>query len=436
MEAAGRAAIDGRPPAILPPKRSFSIVKSDVDRDKGVPEVDARSPTSVSRRSSTASSRTASTWCSPQRHTIPVVQVQLLFDAGYASDQGRKLGTSAFTMAMLDEGTTDLDSLEIARRAERVGGRDQRGIGLDSSSVAPEFADLRSSMPSLALYADIVRNPAFREDDLTRMRGQWLARIAQEKTQPTGLALRTLPPLLYGDGHAYAIPFTGSGTEAAIKAMTAPDLRAYVRDCLRPDNAQDPRRRRHHARRDHPAARRRVRRLESATDAPRRRRRTSPASIAPAKPRVYLMDHPGAPQSLILAGVVAPSTKAPNNLEIQTMNGAFGGSFTSRLNMNLREDKHWAYGAFSFLHECDRPAAVPAVCAGADRQDRRLRWPKSCAKRQRRHRQAAADGRRDRQDQGRRRAQHAGRIPDHRVGARRDDQHRRSTIVPTITCRR
>jgi predicted Zn-dependent peptidase len=61
------------------------------------------------------------------------------------------------------------------------------------------------------------------------------------------------------------------------------------------------------------------------------------------------MDKPGAQQSLILAGVVAPSTKAKNNLEIQTMNGAFGGTFTSRLNMNLREDKHWAYGAFSFL---------------------------------------------------------------------------------------
>ena len=69
----------------------------------------------------------------------------------------------------------------------------------------------------------------------------------------------------------------------------------------------------------------------------------------PAKPRVYLVDQPGAQQSLILAGVLAPSTKAKNDIEIQTMNGAFGGTFTSRLNMNLREDKHWAYGAFSFL---------------------------------------------------------------------------------------
>jgi len=70
-----------------------------------------------------------------------------------------------------------------------------------------------------------------------------------------------------------------------------------------------------------------------------------------AKPRVFLIDKPGAQQSLILAGLLAPPTTATNNLQIQTMNGAFGGVFSSRLNMNLREDKHWAYGAFSFTQE-------------------------------------------------------------------------------------
>jgi predicted Zn-dependent peptidase len=179
------------------------------------------------------------------------------------------------------------------------------------------------------------------------VRGQWLARIAQEKTEPRGLALRTLPPLLYGKGHAYAIPFTGSGNEAAINALTAKDLRAYVAERLRPDNAKIL-----------IAGDTTLDAIIPALDkvfgdwkAP-----ATPlgakniATVAPpSKPRVYLVDKPGAQQSLILAGVVAPSTKAKNNLEIQTMNGAFGGTFTSRLNMNLREDKHWAYGAFSLL---------------------------------------------------------------------------------------
>jgi len=192
-----------------------------------------------------------------------------------------------------------------------------------------------------------VRNAAFRDEDIARVRGQWLAGIAQEKTQPTGLALRTLPPLLYGAGHAYAIPFTGSGTEASITSLAADDLRGYVRDFIRPDNATIL-----------VAGDTTLERIIPQLDkvfgdwqAPSSAipKKNIAEVAAPKQPRVFLMDKPGAQQSLILAGVVAPSTKVKNNLEIETMNGAFGGSFTSRLNMNLREDKHWAYGAGSFL---------------------------------------------------------------------------------------
>ncbi|MFI4970178.1 MAG: M16 family metallopeptidase [Lysobacterales bacterium] len=345
MEKSGLAATPGRPAARLPPKQTYTTTQSTIDRSKGVPAV-AAFPDLTFPKLEHARLKNGISVVLAERHTIPVVQLHLLFDAGYASDQGRKLGTSAFTMAMLDEGTTALDSLEIARRAERLGAEIGASSGLDSSSAS--LNALSSQLePSLRLYADVVRNAAFREADLARIRGQWLARIAQEKTQPTGLALRALPPLLYGKGHAYAIPFTGSGTEASIEALTADDLRAYVRDFIRPDNATilvagDTT-------------------LDAIVDALNAvfGDWKSPASAtpkknianvsAPAQPRVFLLDKPGALQSMILAGVVAPSTKAANNLEIQTMNGAFGGSFTSRLNMNLREDKHWAYGAFSFL---------------------------------------------------------------------------------------
>ncbi|HEY6943481.1 insulinase family protein, partial [Dokdonella sp.] len=345
MEKPGRAAIAGRPEAKLPPQREFTTVPSSVDRARGVPEV-ATFPDLTFPALERGRLKNGVEVVLAQRHTIPVVQVQLLFDAGYASDQGRKLGTSAFTMAMLDEGTAGLDSLEIARRAERLGAIIGAGSGLDSSSAS--LNALSSQLePSLTLFADVVRNAAFRDADIARIRGQWLARIAQEKTQPTGLALRSLPPLLYGAGHAYAIPFTGSGTEASITSLAAADLHAYVRDFIRPDNATilvagDT------------TLEAIVAKLDAvfgdwkpaATPVPKK----NIANVEPPKrPRLYLLDKPGAPQSLILAGVVAPSTKAKNNLEIQTMNGAFGGSFTSRLNMNLREAKHWAYGAGSFL---------------------------------------------------------------------------------------
>ena len=345
MEKAGLPAASGRPAAKLPPKQEFHVVQSDVDRSKGVPVV-ATFPDLTFPALEHGKLKNGIKVVLAQRHTIPVVQVQMQFDAGYAADQGRKLGTSSFTMSMLDEGTKTLDSVEIARRAQRLGAIVGSSAALDSSTVS--LNALGSEIePSLALYADIVRNAAFRDEDIARVRGQWLAGIAQEKTQPTGLALRTLPPLLYGDGHAYAIPFTGSGTETSITSLTPDDLRGYVRDFIRPDNAK----------------------ILVAGDTTLERiipqldkvfgDWTAPSSAVPKKniaevaapkqPRVFLMDKPGALQSLILAGVVAPSTKAPNNLEIATMNGAFGGSFTSRLNMNLREDKHWAYGAGSFL---------------------------------------------------------------------------------------
>ena len=345
MEKPGLAAIAGRPEAKLPAKRDYATTTSNVDRSKGVPAV-ASFPDLTFPKIERGKLKNGIEVVLAERHTIPVVQMQFLFDAGYAADQGRKLGTSAFTMAMLDEGTKELDSLEIARRAERLGAVIGAGSGLDSSSAS--LSALVSQIePSLALFADVVRNAAFRDADIARIRGQWLARIAQEKTQPTGLALRSLPPLLYGAGHAYAIPFTGSGTEASIESLTADDLRAYVRDFIRPDNATilvagdttlDAI----------------VKQLDAAfgdwtpaaTPVPKKNIATV---AAPKQPRLFLLDKAGAPQSLILAGVVAPSTKAKNNLEIQTFNGAFGGSFTSRLNMNLREDKHWAYGAGSFL---------------------------------------------------------------------------------------
>ena len=340
----GRAAIPDRPADQLSPKGDYKVTKSDVDRSKGVPQVtafpDLTFPTLQHGKLANGIEVVLA-----ERHSIPVVQVEALFDAGYAADQGRKLGTSSFTMGMLDEGTKDLDSVEIAKRKQRLGAEISTDCDLDTCNAWMSALDANLA-DSLALYADIVRNPAFRDADLSRLRGQWLAGIAQEKTQPTAVALRLLPPILYGKGNAYAIPFTGSGTEASIKSLTAADMHGFVHDYIRPDNmkilvAGDT------------TLDKIIPQLEKAFGDWQAPATPVPAkNLAkvdyPAKSSVYLVNRPGAQQSVIIAGLVAPSTKAPNNLEIGTMNGAFGGTFTSRLNMNLREDKHWAYGAFSF----------------------------------------------------------------------------------------
>jgi zinc protease len=341
----GRAAAPGAPAPVLSPKGDYHIVKSDLDRSKGVPQV-ASFPNLSFPRLQRAKLDNGIEVVLAERHGVPAVQFQLLFNAGYAADQGRKLGTSSFTMSMLDEGSQDLDSVEISKRKQRLGAIIGSDCGLDFCNASLNALDDQLK-PSLDLFADIVRNPAFRDADISRLRGQWLAGIAQEKSQPVGIALRTLPPLLYGKGHAYAIPFSGSGTEASIKALNAGDMRHFMDDYIRPDNA------RILVAGDTTMASI-LPQLNAVFGTWKAPANAVPvkniAKVAPPKDvRVFLVDRPGAQQTLILAGSLAPSTEAPNNLQIRTMNGAFGGSFTSRLNMNLREDKHWAYGAFSFM---------------------------------------------------------------------------------------
>lgn len=341
----GRVAAPGAPETKLSPKGDYKTVASDVDRSKGVPQVDNFPDLSFPDLKRGKLDNGIEVVLA-ERHTVPAVQMQLLFNSGFAADQGRKLGTSSFTMSMLDEGTKELDSVEIAERKQRLGAIISSGCGLDYCSASLNALDDQLK-PSLDLFADIVRNPAFREADVNRLRGQWLAGIAQEKSQPTGIALRTLPPLLYGKGHAYAIPFTGSGTEASITSLDVADMRRFMTDFVRPDNvkilvAGDT------------TLDKVIPQLNAAFG-----NWKAPTSKIPAKnigkvappdaPSVYLVDRPGAQQSLILAGSLAPPTASADELQIDTMNGAFGGTFTSRLNMNLREDKHWAYGAFSFL---------------------------------------------------------------------------------------
>ncbi|WP_425474762.1 M16 family metallopeptidase [Frateuria hangzhouensis] len=341
----GRPALPGKPEPKLSAKGDYHTVKSPVDRGQGVPEV-TQFPGLTFPDLQHGKLANGIEVTLAERHEVPAVQMQLLFDAGYAADQGRKLGTSSFTMAMLDEGTKDLDSVEIAKREQRLGAEIGSGCGLDFCSASLNALNDKLE-PSLALFADILRNPAFRANDVNRLRGQWLARIAQEKSQPIGIALRTLPPLLYGEGHAYAIPFTGSGTVQSITSLDVGDMRRFMGDFIRPDNvrilvAGDT------------TLDKIIPQLDKVFGDWKPGAGKAPAKnlghvAAPDSSRVYLIDRPGAQQSLILAGGLAPSTKVDNNLAIETMNGAFGGTFTSRLNMNLREDKHWAYGAYSFL---------------------------------------------------------------------------------------
>ncbi|WOX04369.1 M16 family metallopeptidase [Microbulbifer pacificus] len=281
-----------------------------------------------------------------ERHSVPVVNMELQFDAGYAADQGARLGTSSYTMSMLKEGTRHLSALEISAREEILGATIGASADLDTSSVS--LNALSSNLDaSIELFADVLLNPAFADEEIERKRSRWIAGIQQEKTKPVQMALRNLPPLLYGDNHAYSIPFTGSGTEESISALTRSDLVNYHQTWLRPDNATlivagDI---------SMPQLQEKLQQHFADWKAPQS---TKPAKnlaqvALPEKSSVYLIDKPGAEQSIIIGGLLAPSEKIAEREALHMMNDILGGTFTARINMNLREDKHWAYGAYSFL---------------------------------------------------------------------------------------
>ncbi|WP_105102280.1 M16 family metallopeptidase [Microbulbifer pacificus] len=281
-----------------------------------------------------------------ERHSVPVVNMELQFDAGYAADQGARLGTSSYTMSMMKEGTKHLSALEISAREEILGATIGAEADLDTSSVS--LNALTSNLDaSIELFADVLLNPAFSDEEIERKRSRWIAGIQQEKTKPVQMALRNLPPLLYGHNHAYSIPFTGSGTEESIAALTRDDLVNYHQTWLRPDNATlivagditmpqlQEKLQQHFADWKAPQTAKPVKNL---------------AQVAlPEKSSVYLIDKPGSEQSIIIGGLLAPSEKIAEREALHMMNDILGGTFTARINMNLREEKHWAYGAYSFL---------------------------------------------------------------------------------------
>lgn len=292
-----------------------------------------------------------------ERHGAPLVQASLSLDAGSASDPAAARGTASFALEMLPEGTTTRDAFAIADALDRLGATISTSSSLDSSYVRLEALSTQLG-GSLDLLADVALRPAFAADALERVRERQLARIAQEKSQPTGAALRLAPPLLYGEGHPYAAPLSGSGFEETARTMTAPSLAAWHAAWFRPGSARlvvsgdvtmDALL---------PAVEKAFGRWPPGT-APAK---ALPAAASAAGGRIHLIDKPDAPQSVIVAAHVSNPLGQPDDLAIENVIRGFGGMATSRLMRNLRLEKHWSYGVSALLMTArgQRPFAVVA----------------------------------------------------------------------------
>jgi len=279
-----------------------------------------------------------------ERHFLPIVTFNLLIDAGYASDQFSLPGTAKLAMEMLDEGTKNRSSLQISQELDMLGAELHCGSNLDTSSVA--LSALKKNLhASLDIFADIILNPIFPEDDFNRLKKIQLSEIQREKVTPVQMALRVFPKLLYGSNHAYGNPLTGSGTEASVSQISTEHLTTFHKTWFKPNhstlvvvgdiNLKEVRQILENLFKDWKQG-----------DVPAKN--IQPVTL-PENSSVFILDRPGALQSIIFAGHIAPPKANPEEIAIEAVNNILGGTFTSRVNMNLREDKHWAYGAFTFL---------------------------------------------------------------------------------------
>jgi zinc protease len=279
-----------------------------------------------------------------ERHDVPIIDFRLLVDAGYAADQFAAPGTARLAMDVMDEGTATYTSLEINEKLQELGATLSTGASLDVSTVRLNTLT-EQLQPSLDLFSDVVLNPSFPDNEFQRLQKQSLARIQREKSTPIQMALRVFPGLLYGDKHAYGLPLTGSGTEASVQGLKKKDLTDFHKTWFKPNNATlvitgdvklkeiQPK-------------------LEKLFKGWKKGKMPTKniATVADKdKSVVYIVDRPGSKQSIIFAGHLAPPRNNNQEEEIQMMNNILGGNFTSRINMNLREDKHWTYGAQSFI---------------------------------------------------------------------------------------
>ena len=297
-------------------------------------------------------------------HEVPVAQVNLVIFSGSSSEPGRKFGIASLTAAMLEQGAGSRSALEVADAVDYLGADLSAGSGFDSSALRLHVPVARLA-DALPIMADVALRPTFPKDELERQRQQRLTSLLQGRDDPATIAAVTFARVLFGVEHRYGTPL--SGTAETIKAFTTDDLRAFYQSVFRPDNAAHARGRRREAGHGRAACSK-----NSSAAGGRRRSAAPPVKFPPvdqpAARTVYLVDKPGAPQSQIRIGWIGVPRSTPDYFPLSVMNTILGGSFSSRLNMNLREQHGYTYGASSTFDM--RASAGPFVAAAGVQTDK------------------------------------------------------------------
>ena len=335
------------------PADKYSANETGVDRSTGIPypteKVNFEFP-----NLQTATLSNGSKVVLAQRSGVPLIEMDFQFNFGYAQENNDELGYTNFMMGMLNEGTKKYSSLKFDEVLDSLGSNLSFGSGLDTSvaSVSTLKANLSQT---LELAKEALINPTFPQEEIERIQKQTLASIIQEENRPAAIAYRNIGKLLYGQDHPYGKPLTGSGISETISSITRKDIVAMHKRAIDPANLT-------FAVAGDINLDELVDMLEDkfgdwSSNSKTELKELQTISL-PATRTVYLIDKPNAQQSYIVAGQLLPPTATNEEFKISYMNYAIGGSFTARLNMNLREDKSWSYGVRTRLADAKGQRAM------------------------------------------------------------------------------
>ncbi|MBI4499682.1 MAG: insulinase family protein [Gemmatimonadetes bacterium] len=295
-----------------------------------------------------------------EKHQVPLVQVNVMVQAGAVMDPPAKSGLAAMTAAMLDEGAGKRNALELADAIEFLGATLSAGAGQHTSLIALH-TPLSKLDSAIGLLADVTLRPTFAAEELERQRKERLTTFTQWRDRPSSIASVIFSRTLYGTSHPYGAQAVGDPSSVA--ALTVADLRDFHQARFHPGNATLI------VVGDVTTAGIRPKLeaafgqwLGAATGKP-----SLPEPKQVATRQVFLVDKPGAAQSEIRIGRIGVPRLTEDYSPLIVMNTILGGSFTSRLNQNLRETHGYTYGAFSAFDF--RPAAGPFIASAAVQTD-------------------------------------------------------------------
>ena len=291
-----------------------------------------------------------------ESNEVPTINMQLYIKGGHELDANdpQKAGLASLTAALMNESTQNYSSEEISEELRLIassisvsGGRSETVVGLSTLS--------KNLTRTMELFEEILYRPAFTEEDFNRVKQQQLESIRASYQNPAAVASQIYNRLLYGDEHIYSVPT--SGLEETVSRITIEDVRAFYESYMSPEITE-------------------VVVVGDITEEEAissltflnewKTKNVDIPDLPKPKPgdytKVYLMDKVGAPQSEIRIGYVSNMTYDATGEYFKTslMNYSLGGAFNSRINLNLREDKGWTYGARSGFSGNDRGSQFTA----------------------------------------------------------------------------